>query len=70
MAQIEQAIARLPREEVFALGRWLDEQREALWDAQMEEDAAAGKLDFLSRELDGEIAANKVRPLHEVLRHE
>jgi hypothetical protein len=38
------------------------------WDRQMEADVKAGKLDFLLKELDEDIAAGRVKPLDEILR--
>jgi hypothetical protein len=48
--QIEAAILKLSPQELSQLADWvldLDEQR---WDEQIEQDAAAGKLDFLAQE--------------------
>lgn len=51
-------------------GKFLDRLREIdfddAWDRQMEADAKAGKLDFLLKELDEDIAAGRVRPLDEI----
>jgi len=53
-------------------GKFLDRLREIdfddAWDRQMEADAKAGKLDFLLKELDEDIAAGRVRPLDEICR--
>ena len=69
VAEIENAIAKLPAKEFVELGRWFDDQRNQRWDEQMSRDAESGKLDFLSAELDGFLAKGEVRPLHEILRH-
>jgi len=36
------------------------------WDRQIEEDAKAGRLDFLLEELENDIAAARTKPLDEV----
>ena len=45
--KIEAAISKLKPEEIRAVGQWLDEFREELWDRQIEDDAEARKLDPL-----------------------
>ncbi len=42
--EIEQAIARLPRQEFYQLVRHLRERHADEWDRQIEEDARSGKL--------------------------
>jgi len=61
--EIEKAIAALPKEEFWKLTDRLIDQREDAWDRQIEEDAKAGKLDFLWQEAEKEIAAGKTIPL-------
>ena len=60
--EIEQAIAKLPREEFFELVRWFDEERNRKWDEQIEIDSKSGALDFLLREVEDDIAKGKTRP--------
>jgi hypothetical protein len=50
--QLENQIAALAPEEFRELARWMQDREEDAWDAQMEADAAAGKLDFLIAEAD------------------
>ncbi len=69
VAKIEKAIAQLPAENLVQLSRWFDDFRHQRWDEQISRDAASGKLDFLSAELDGFLAKRELRPLHEILRH-
>ena len=38
------------------------------WEQQVARDSGAGKLDHLLAELDEEIVAGRVKPLHEVIR--
>ncbi len=47
---IEQAIEALPPAELAEFRRWFAEFDAAAWDKQLEEDAAAGKLDQLAEE--------------------
>lgn len=52
--QIEAEIEKLSREEVRNLARWLAEYDARLWDAQIDEDTQAGRLDALYGEADAE----------------
>jgi hypothetical protein len=47
VAEIEEAIARLPRQEFVRLERWFDAERNRKWDAQIQEDSDSGALDLL-----------------------
>lgn len=61
--QIEAAILKLSPRELSQLADWvldLDEQR---WDEQIEQDIAAGKLDFLAQEALAEFEAGNCRTL-------
>lgn len=48
--EIEAAISRLSPEDFAALRAWLAEYDARQWDAQIEADAAAGRLDALADE--------------------
>ena len=65
--EIEQAIARLPRDEFFELVRHLRERHADEWDRQMEEDAKNGGLDRLWEKAKKEIEGGGLRPLDEIL---
>jgi hypothetical protein len=61
--QIEAAILKLSPQELSQVADWvldLDEQR---WDEQIEQDMAAGKLDFLAQEALAEFEAGNCRKL-------
>jgi hypothetical protein len=61
--QIEAEILKLSPEELSQLTGWvldLDEQR---WDEQIEQDIAAGKLDFLAKEALAEFEVGNCRTL-------
>ena len=60
--EIEQEIQELPVPDVARLSAWLIEYDAKVWDKQMEEDSASGKLDFLFDEAAKERKAGK---LHE-----
>ena len=47
--EIETAIEKLPREEFFLFTGWLSEKFAQTWDAQIEDDVSAGRLDELAR---------------------
>jgi hypothetical protein len=56
-AQIEQ----LPTEQLSEIFRWLSEKDWERWDARLESDAQAGKLEFLASEARDEKAKGKLR---------
>ena len=62
LLEIEAAIERLPRTEVFTLGEWLRERLEAEWDREFEEDVAAGRLDTLAQRAVDEHRSGKSTP--------
>ena len=59
--EIEQEIRELPPSGVAKLSVWLAEYDAKVWDRQMEEDAASGKLDALFEEAERERKAGKLR---------
>ena len=69
VAEIEEAIARLPRQEFVHLERWFDAERNRKWDAQLEEDSNSGALDLLLREAEEDTNQGKSRPADEILGH-
>jgi hypothetical protein len=60
---IEQAIQQLPAQELAEFRRWFTQFDEAAWDAQIEADAASGKLDALAAEAAAEYRNGKTREL-------
>lgn len=50
LEQIEAAISSLPPEGFRALAEWIRALDADRWDAQMDRDAASGKLNFLADE--------------------
>ena len=63
VTEIESAIVQLPAKEVAELMAWLQNYHDQLWDRQIEEDLAAGRLDKLLAEVDDEHRAGLARPL-------
>jgi len=59
--EIEQEIQELPASGVAKLSAWLAEYDAKVWDEQMEEDAASGRLDFLFEEADKDRKSGKLR---------
>jgi hypothetical protein len=60
---ITAAIAELPPDQVAQVRKWLNERAEAEWDAQIEHDEAAGRLDALADRALAEYRAGRTRPL-------
>jgi hypothetical protein len=60
---IEQQIRELSAREFSELRDWVLEQDWATWDAQIEADSRAGKLDKLVEEAKADYASGKSRPL-------
>jgi hypothetical protein len=48
--ELEDQVASLPREEYSQFRRWFFDRDWAEWDREIEEDSAAGRLDFLVNE--------------------
>jgi hypothetical protein len=61
--QIEQQIRELSAREFSELRDWVLEQDWKAWDAQIEDDARAGKLDEVIAEADADYKAGRTRPL-------
>lgn len=60
---ITAAIGELPPEQVAEVRAWLNERAEAEWDAQIEHDERAGRLDALADRALAEHRAGRTRPL-------
>lgn len=66
--EIEAAANALPPKQFRELLRRMEERAGEEWERQIEEDANAGRLDFLLEELSEDIAAGRTRPLDEICR--
>lgn len=60
---IEQAVQQLPAHELAEFRRWFIQFDDAIWDAQIEADADAGKFDALAAEALAEYHNGKAREL-------
>jgi hypothetical protein len=60
---IEQAIEQLPAHELAEFREWFAKFDESVWDAQIEADANAGKLDALAAEALADYQNGKAREL-------
>ena len=58
---LERAIEQLPPKELAEFRRWFTEFDAAVWDSQIEADAAAGKFDALAQEALAEYKSGKAR---------
>lgn len=61
--EIEVAIEQLPPSELSELAQWFEEFRAQTWDAQIEEDVKAGKLNKLAEQAKAEHRAGRCKPL-------
>lgn len=61
--EIERAVRDLPAEDLREFRRWFLEFDAQLWDRQIEQDAAGGKLDRLADEALEELRQGRTRPL-------
>ena len=59
--EIEAAVSKLQPEEYRRFADWFRDWDQDRWDAQLDRDATAGKLDFLFREAEDESAQTNVR---------
>jgi hypothetical protein len=64
VTEIEAAIAKLPRQELWRLKEHLDRRCEADWDAQIEDDArSGGPLDRLAQKAMADFKAGRCKAL-------
>jgi len=61
--RLEREIERLTREELAAFRQWFQEYDAALWDEQIERDAATGKLDKLAERALADHRAGRTREI-------
>ena len=67
VAEIEQAIAKLPPGEFAQLERWFDAERNRVWDRELEADAKNGKLRGLYERIQAENPGQSNVPLAKFL---
>jgi hypothetical protein len=61
--ELQEAVAKLSREELAEFRDWFIEYDWDEWDKQIASDVDAGRLDHLIEEARGDIAAGKIREL-------
>ena len=61
--EIKNAIESLPEDDYIQFRYWFSERDWKQWDAQIEEDSASGKLDFLIEEAFEEKRKRKLKEL-------
>jgi hypothetical protein len=67
VAKIQAEIEKLSLSEQRKLAQWLAQIHADAWDAEIEEDVKAGRLDHLIAQAEADIAAGRTKPLDEVL---
>lgn len=60
---LEREVEKLDRQELRRFAEWFAEREASLWDEQIAEDAAAGRLDFLIAEAREERTAESLTDL-------
>jgi len=63
IAEIENAIRNLSRQDLLAFRDWFSKFDAAAWDRQFEEDVAAGRLDALAEETTQDLRQGRCREL-------
>jgi len=63
IAELESAVAQLPREELAEFSKWFEEFMAAQWDRQIEADILAGRLDAAGQRADEDFIAGRATPL-------
>ena len=61
--QITGAVKRLPKKALARFRKWFVDYDAAVWDRQVEQDVAAGRLDALAREAIRDHQAGRTREL-------
>ncbi len=64
--EIEAAIDKLAPTDFARLRDWLLERDQEIWDKQIIDDSASGKLSHLVQEIEADIASGKTKPLSEI----
>ncbi len=63
IAELESAVAQLPREELAEFSKWFEEFMADQWDRQIEADILAGRLDAAGQRADEDFIAGRATPL-------
>ncbi len=60
---IEAAIKKLPINKLIEFSTWFEEYQARVWDQQIEDDLATGRLDVVLAEVDAEYEEGLAQPL-------
>ena len=63
VAEIEQAVSHLPKNELRTFRSWFEDFDAEAWDRQFEEDAREGKLDAMADEAIRDLEEGRCTPL-------
>lgn len=63
IAELEQAVTQLTKEEFVRFREWFEEYEAQQWDEQIERDAKAGKLNKIAEQALNDYRAGKAREL-------
>ena len=61
--EIENAVSKLPKEDLAQFRKWFDEYQAKVWDQQFEEDAQAGKLSKVAEAVEKEFNSGNCKEL-------
>jgi hypothetical protein len=61
--EIEQAVSKLPKEQLSQFAKWFEEFLADEWDRQFERDLAAGKFDKINAEVEKNFREGRCKPL-------
>ena len=67
VAEIENALQKLPVEEAWKVAGWLQHYLDEKWYRQIDAEIAAGKLDKLADQALEDYHAGRVKPLDEII---
>jgi hypothetical protein len=60
---LERAVRQLSHNDLQEFRRWFAEFEQSVWDQQLEQDIAAGRLNHLAEEALGDFRQGRTRPL-------
>jgi len=61
--EIENAVSKLPKDDLVKFQRWFEEFQAKVWDKQFEEDVKKGNLDKLASEAEKDFRAGHCKEL-------
>ena len=61
--EVEIAVSQFSHDELAEFRHWFEEFEEEMWDKEIEQDLAEGRLDFLIQEAEEDYKAGRTQPL-------